>query len=125
MVFTRNLYKKLGEVVENRLQEVKRTRKPKMSKKDDQEGDTQVEEFPKTTDEKVAMLEVQMSSIQASLELCELIKSNTPKKKSRKQDKPKSWASEAVEDELADLEEEDDSDDLVNPMVPKQTRCKI
>ena len=57
MVFTRSLYKQLRVFVEGKLQEVKRTRQPKISKKDDQEGSTQDEEFPKNTNEKVDLLE--------------------------------------------------------------------
>ncbi|MEX5618447.1 hypothetical protein ABFV55_27610, partial [Pseudomonas syringae] len=41
-------------------------------------------------------------------------------------DQPKSWASEAEDEELAELDEEDDSDDdLVNLMAPIKTLSKI
>ena len=68
MVFTRSLYKQLGVFIEDKLQEEKRTRRPRMSKKDDQEGNTHEGLFPSTTDERVAMLEGQMGSIQSSLD---------------------------------------------------------
>ncbi|XP_026410885.1 uncharacterized protein LOC113306123 [Papaver somniferum] len=104
MVFTRSLYKHLGELLEKQ-EYVKRTRKPRMTKSDDESKTDE----PKTTDEKVVMLEKDMKTIQTTLdELVACIRSNTLNLKPSKKTKSPSWGSKEEDEEEEEESEEEE-----------------